>query len=88
MAHRRTGSKKFANSGHISQTCKRHHYPRRSREGRLGHEVGDKEHEHGFEHGDLTGDNPNPLGHDHPEGKGRGYNNTLTLGDKGDEVRS
>ena len=72
VAHRRTGSKTFADPRHISQTCKRHRYPRRSRESHLGHEVGDKEHERGSEPRHLTGFDTDPLGHDHPEGKGCG----------------
>ena len=58
VAHHRTGSKKFADPRHFPQTCKRHHYPGRSRESHLGHEVGDKKHECGFEPCHLTGNNP------------------------------
>ena len=72
VAHRRTGSKKFADPRHISQTCKRHHYPRQSRESHLGHEVGHKKHERGFEPCHLTGFDTDPLEHDNFEGKGRG----------------
>ena len=67
VAHRRTGSKKFANQGHFPQTRKR-----RPRESHLGHEVGDKKHERGFEPRHLAGFDTDPLGHDNFEGKGRG----------------
>ena len=72
VAHRRTGSKEFADPGYFPQTRKRHHYPGRSHESHLGHEVGDKKHERGFEPRHLTGNNPNPLRHNNLEGKGRG----------------
>ena len=72
VAHRVAGSKKFADSGHFSHTHKRHHYSRRLGESHLGHEVGDKKYERGFEPRHLAGNNPDPLGHNNFEGKGRG----------------
>ena len=72
VAHRVADSKKFVDPRHLSQTCKRHHYPRRSRERHLGHEVGDKGQKRGFEPRYLTRFDTDPLGHDHPEGKGCG----------------
>ena len=82
VAHRRTGSKEFADPGHFPQTRKRHHYPGRSRESHLGHEVGDKKHERGFEPRHLTGIILIPSDMIILKEKVAGYNNTLTLATK------
>ena len=72
VAHRRTGSQVPTDPRHLPQTRERYRHSGRSREGHLEHEVGDKGHERGFEPRHLTRFDTIPLGHDHPEGKGRG----------------
>ena len=72
VAHRVAGSQVATDLRHLPQTREGYRYSRRSRESHLGHEVGDKEHERGFEPRYLTRFDTDPLGHDHPEEKGRG----------------